>query len=76
MTYQTTKFLAEQHIADLQAEARARRLAAEARAGEHRDFWLTDGVKAVARVGPGIVARLRNVRVGRGPRLASGRHGA
>ena len=76
MSYYATKFLAEQRMADLQAEARAYRLADKARAGHNRDSRLTSRAKVVARVGPAIIARLHDVRVGHGRRLASGRHGA
>jgi hypothetical protein len=60
------------HMADRMAEMQARRLAAEARAGSPRTYWLTGEIRSAVNSSAALVARLRHVHVGPGPRLASG----
>lgn len=63
-------------VADRMTEMQARRLAAEARAGSTRSFWLTGELRSAIRSSAALAARLRHVHVRLGPRLSSGRHRA
>ena len=69
----TTHLQVPGRIADRHAEARARRLAAEAApANEHRSVF-TAGIHAAAASGRTAFARLRDVRVKSGPALRPAR---
>lgn len=73
----TTHLQVQGRIADRQAEARARRLAAEAgHADEHRVFWATDVIRSGLAGGGDVLARLRGLRVRRGSALSPARHRA
>lgn len=68
----TTHLQAPGRIADRQAEARARRLAAEAAGPDvERSFWLTDRLQGVRASGGTVLARIRAPRVRPGTSLAS-----
>jgi hypothetical protein len=62
MIDRTTPLLVRGRIADRQAEARARRLAAELKGAEEegeRAFWLTDGIAALRASGGSVLRRVR-----------------
>lgn len=62
MIDRTTPLQVPGRIADRQAEARARRLAAEAGgtgADGERTFWLTDGIAALRASGGTVLRRVR-----------------
>jgi hypothetical protein len=72
----TTHLQVSGRIADRQAEARARRLAAEAAphgSGERRS-WLTNGIHAVAGSGSSALARVRRVSIRPRTTLTPARH--
>ncbi len=60
----TTHLQAPGRIADRQADARARRLAAEAAASDvERTFWLTDRLRTVRASGGTVLARIHGFSV-------------
>jgi hypothetical protein len=66
----TTHLQVQGRMADRQAEARARRLAAEAGdADVERTFWATDVIRSGLTGGGSVLARLRGIRVRRGSTL-------
>ena len=67
----TAPLLVPGRMADRMAEMQARRLATEARAGNPRPLWLTGELRSAVHLSTALLARLRHVRVGPGPRLAS-----
>lgn len=67
----TTHLQVQGRIADRQAEARARRLAAEAGdADVERTFWLTDRLQALRASSDTILSRVHRLRVRSGSALA------
>jgi hypothetical protein len=63
----TTHLQVSGRIADRQAEARARRLAAEAGdADEHRVFWATDVIRSGLTGAGSVLGRVRGLRVRHG----------
>lgn len=73
----TTHLQVQDRIADRQAEARARRLAAEAGdADVERTFWMSDVIRSGLAGGSSVVDRLRGLRVRRGSTLTPARHRA
>jgi hypothetical protein len=76
MIDRTTQLLAASLIADRHAEARARRLADEARGGSERSSWLTVGTRAFTRSGGALLTRVRRVRVEPGTTLSPARNRA
>jgi len=76
MIDRTTQLLASSLIEDRHAQARARRLAAEAAShgSEERRSWLTNGIRAVARSGSSVMARVRRVSIRPRTTLTPARH--
>jgi hypothetical protein len=73
MIDRTTPLQVPGRIADRQAEARARRFAAEAATSGDHTFWMTDRLRAVATTGGSIVEKVRGLRLRGGSTVAPAR---
>ena len=72
----STPLQVQGRVGDRMAEMRARRLAAEARAGSTRTHWLTGELRAAAHSSAALMTRLRHVHLRPGPQIAVGHHRA
>ena len=72
MIDRSTPLQVQGRVGDRMAEMQAHRLAAEARAGSTRTYWLTGELHAAVHSSAALVTRLRHVRVRLGPRIATG----
>ena len=72
----STPLQVQGRVSDRMTEMQARRLAAEARAGDTRTHWLTGELRAAIHSSVALVTRLGHVHVRPGPRITAGHHRA